>query len=372
MVSLTTQIPPRLGAAIVGSGEISQEHLSLLAGQTTVGSVDDRVELLAVCDLSPAAARYGASTYGAPSSYTDLGEMLRQAKPDVVHILTPPSTHVALVSMCLEAGAHVICEKPITPSRRELEELLALAERHGRRLIESHNYRFNSSIETIRTAIDRGDLGRVQEVEIRISLPVTDPDGRFGDQNLPSPIHKMPAGVVHDFTTHFGYLLPYLAPGVHYDRIAAAWSRHSDNEIFRYDDLDALLIGEGPDGAVHARLRFDARNAPDTFAVTVRGSDGFAETDLFQPFLRFVRPRPGGAKLSPIVNHMANGAAFIQSGVRNFGKKLLQQGPYEGLHRMLDLTYTALATGAEPPITPDDMRTASDLVDRLLGEGATL
>lgn len=371
MVSTARSSQP-LKAAVVGTGGISQEHLSFLSGRTAAGDVSDRAELRAVCDLSPAAADYAASTYGASTGYTDVAELLTNEQPDVVHVLTPPSTHVPLATMCLEAGADVICEKPITANASELAALIEAADGLGRRIMESHNYRFNSGIRQIKSAIERGDLGAIREVEIRISLPVTDPAGRFGDANLPSPIHAMPAGVIHDFTTHFSYLLLHLAPAVDYHRVAAAWSRHDDNEIFRFDDLDALLIGDGPDGAVHARLRFDSRSAPDAFSVRVRGSEGYAETDLFQPYLRTVKPRPGGSKLSPVVNHVINGADLVRSGFRNFGDKLLQHGPYEGLHRMLDLTYLALADGTELPVTSDDMMAASTLVDQLLTEGASL
>lgn len=372
MASSPARAERPLTSAVVGTGAISQEHLSFLAGRTEAGDVSSKADLRAVCDLSPAAARYAATTFGASASYTDLAEMLEVEKPDVVHVLTPPDTHVALATMCLEAGANVICEKPITVNRPDLETLLATAERCGRQIMESHNYRFNSAIREISAAIGAGELGAVREVVIRIALPITDPEGRFGDRNLPNSIHGLPAGVIHDFTTHFSYLLIHLAPGVVYDRVAAAWSRHGDNELFSVDDLDALLVGEGPDGAVHARLRFDARSSPDTFTVTVRGSNGLAETDLFQPYLRLVRPRPGGSKLSPIVNHLVNGTSLVKSGVRNLGHKLLQQGPYEGLHSMLDLTYSALVTGAEMPVSPEDMLAASALVDSLLDEKAAL
>ncbi len=238
--------------------------------------------------------------------------------------------------------------------------------------MESHNYLFNTAIREIQGATARGELGPIREVEIRIALPITDPDGRFGDPNLPSPIHRLPAGAIHDFVTHYAYLVRGLAPGVTYDRISAAWSRHGANDLFRYDDLDALLIGSGPDGPVHARLRFDARTGPDTFTVTVRGGEGFAETDLFQPYLRLVRPRAGGDKLSPIVNHVVNGLGMARSGVRNLGQKLLQHTPYEGLHRMLDLTYRGLASGSRLPVTPEDMVATSALIDRLLDEEVRL
>ncbi len=366
----STDLPLRV--AVVGTGGISQEHLAFLSGGTGIGSVADRARLVAVCDLSAAAASYAARTFGADDSYTDLAELLERVKPDVVHVLTPPASHVPLTKMCLEAGAHVLCEKPIAASRAQLEAIIDVAHANGRRVMESHNYRFNSSIQAISDALARGELGLVREVEVRIALPVTDPAGRFGDPNLPSPIHLMPAGVIHDFTTHFASLLGGFAPGVTYHRVAAAWSRHGDNELFRFDDLDALMIGDGPDGAVHARLRFDSRTFPDVFTVIVRGSQGTAETDLFQPYLRVVRPRPGGSKLSPIVNHMVNGLAMARSGVRNLGQRLVQQGQYEGLHRMLDLAYTALATGSELPVSEADMLAASALVDQLLSERAAL
>jgi predicted dehydrogenase len=361
-----------LTVAVLGTGGISHEHLSFLVGRSGAGPVAPRARLAAVCDLSAASARYAARTFGPAASFTDVATMLDQVRPDVVHVLTPPASHGPLSILCLQAGAHVLCEKPVTPSRPELEDLLGVARRCGRRLMESQNYRFNPTIEAIVEAIGSGQMGLVREVEVRIALPVTDPTSRFGDHNLPSPIHAMPAGVIHDFTTHFASLLLALAPGVDYQRVAAAWSRHGDNPLFRYDDLDALLIGEGPGGPVHARLRFDTRTFPDVFSVTVRGSRGTAETDLFQPYLRIVRPRPGGSKLSPIVNHVVNGLGMARSGVRNLGQRLVQQGQYEGLHRMLDLAYTALTTGAELPVTEADMLQASGLVDRLLGPEVAL
>lgn len=356
--------------AVVGSGAISKEHLSYLSGRVEPRGAAQRppIVLAAVCDLSRVAADFAAREFGAERAYTDVTEMLEQATPDVVHVLTPPQTHVDLVTQCLQAGAHVICEKPITPDAEQLEQLLATAGQCDRQLMESHNYRFNRGVEQLRWAIEDGSLGDVREVEIRIALPVTDPEGRFGDTNLPSPIHGLPAGVIHDFTTHFAYLLFHLAEPIEFDRIAAAWSNHSGNELFKFDDLDAVLIGHGRNGPVHGRLRFDAGAAPDTFTVRVRGTKGWAETDLFQPYIRTVLPRPGGAQLSPIINHVMNGAGLINDGVRNVGRKLLQQSPYQGLHTMLDQAYVALATDHPLPVTPSQMLDASRLVDRLLSD----
>ncbi len=364
-----------LRAAVVGSGAIAREHLSFLAGTSPIrpsSPVDGRLRLVGVCDLSPVTARYGADEYGADAAYTDLATMLDGAGPDVVHVLTPPATHSPIASACLRAGAHVLCEKPITTTSVELLELLDVAKEAGRHLMESQNYRFNRPVLALVDAIDRGELGTVREVEIRIALPVTDPDGRFADRNLPSPIHEMPAGVIHDVITHMVYLLLLLGRPVSFDRIAAAWSNHGDDPLFRWDDLDAVLIGRTAGGPLHARLRFDAEASPDTFSIRVRGTDGWAETDLFQPYVRVVRPRAGGQQLSPILNHLAGGWRLLQAGTRNVGSKIMQQTPYEGLHRMLDLTYDAIAADRPLPVSTDDMVETSRLIDRLLDEKVRL
>lgn len=357
-----------LRAAVVGTGAISKEHLTYLSGTSSVAPHRGLADLVGVCDLSPAAADYAAETFGADRAFTDLTEMLDSTSPDVVHVLTPPSTHVDLSTQCLQAGAHVVCEKPITTTAADLDKLLTIAADHGRQIMESHNYRFNRDFLRLEDLLGSGRLGPVRSVDIRIALPVTDPGGRFGDPNLPSPTHRLPAGVVHDFTTHFSYLLVRLTGHVGFDRLAAAWSNHGRHAHFRYDDLDALLIGHGDHGPVHARLRFEADSWPDAFAVTVRGTEGWAEIDLFQPHVRVVVPRPVGSQLSPVANQMINGWELMSHGIRNLGRKIMQVSPYEGLHRMLDETYQALVEDRPVPVTPAEMLAASRLVDTLLSD----
>ena len=65
-------------------------------------------------------------------------------------------------------------------------------------------------------------------------------------------------------------------------------------------------------------------------------------------------------------------ASLMNDGIRNVGRKILQQTPYEGLHKMLDLTYGALIDGSPLPVTAQDMLDASRLVDRLLSDEARL
>ncbi|HEY9888079.1 MAG TPA: hypothetical protein V6D02_06740, partial [Candidatus Obscuribacterales bacterium] len=210
--------------------------------------------------------------------------------------------------------------------------------------------------------VNDGTLGAIQDVEIRVALNVRDSGGRFADENLPNPIHQMPAGVVHDLITHMVYLaLPYL-PSV--DKVTAAWSNHGGGDLFKYDDLDALVIG----GQTHVRLRFSAYTQPDCFMVYVRGDRGYVETDLFQPYLRTVVPRSGGKQLSPLVNHFANGSTFVKASFQNFYRKIMQITPYEGLYKLMDKTYYALAHGQELPVNYQQMERTLSLIEALLAE----
>ena len=358
MVEPESGTGPRLRAAVIGTGGISKEHLTFLASS-------GRADLVGVCDMSPIAVDVAATTYGT-TAYADVATMLADARPDVVHVLTPPTTHVALSEQCLAAGAHVICEKPITLDAPDLDRLLAAADRAGKRLIENHNYRFNPEVEQLDALVASGTIGRVGEVEVRMGLPVNDPGGRFGDPNLPSPIHLLPAGVIHDFITHLTYLVTHFTPGVDWATVDSRWSNHGGVAHVAVDDLDAILVGEGPDGAVHARIRFSALLAPDCFEITVRGTAGYGQVELFSGRVSEVIPRPGGKQLSPIVNMMVGGASMFVGGPRSLKRKIMQQGPYVGLARFLDLTYAALAAGAVPPVTADDMLVTSRLIDRLV------
>ncbi len=354
-----------LRAAVIGAGAISLEHLPFL-------QQSERANLVGICDLSPVSARIAARRFDAEAGYTDLAHMLRQALPQVVHVLTPPHTHGPLVRLCLEAGAHVVCEKPMAATADEAQELLTVAATNKVHLVENHNYRFNDEVVALKALIEQGRIGDVCEVDIRMALQIRGEGSRFADLSNIHPIHAMPAGVLHDFVTHFAYLLNELSGGADWQRVSAAWSNHGGGELFKFDDLDATLIGPNGAGQVHGRIRFSCRTSPDVFSVTVRGTEGQASTDIFHPFLEVLGPRPGGEQLTPIVNHIVNGTRLAGAGFRNFGQKLLQHGPYHGLSRFLDSTYEALQADQPPPVTPQHIMAAASLVDRLLDQEARL
>ena len=112
----------RARAAVIGCGAISKEHLHVLGSHP-------RIELVGVCDRSPAASTWTASRY-ASTAFTDHRELLASARPDVVHVLTPPASHRSIAEDALVAGAHVSEDfggRPAAAIGRSTQRRLALA-----------------------------------------------------------------------------------------------------------------------------------------------------------------------------------------------------------------------------------------------------
>jgi predicted dehydrogenase len=344
-----------LRVGVIGAGGVAAEHLHFLTARTDV-------EVLGVVDRSPATARWAAQRWGVADWFTDHHALLA-ARPDVVHVLTPPPTHAAIARDALDARAHVIAEKPLVPTRAELVALHEVAQAADRWLLEDQNYRWNDGVLWLSDVVGAGRLGEVRDVEVAMALPVR-AGGVFADRHLPSPAHLLPGGALHDFLPHLAYLGLLFAPGLERaERITATWSNlGGDDGLWRADDLDATIV----DGPVNLRLRFSSHTRPDRFEITVRGTEGDAAVDLFQPFERLRVTRRVGDQLTPLVNQAANGAGLLRQVGRNFGHKLTHRTPYHGMWRFLDLVYDRLHDGGDPPLSFEQIDASTTLVDRLV------
>jgi predicted dehydrogenase len=351
---------------IVGCGAIAWPHLEHLGRLAAQG----RVEIVGVCDRSAATARFAAERAGVAHVCSDIDELLGRAAPDVVHVLTPPHTHEMLSVHCLEAGAHVLCEKPAAPDRAALERVLAAAERVGRRFTESQNLRWNDQIVAIRAAIERGDLGQVLDIDLLLALDLA--GGPLGAPGLGGPSVLLPGGAVHDLLPHLAYLLVHLA-GPDLEQLAAQRPGNLDvlgrlrnvsgNERLGFDHLDALVDG----ASVRARIRVVGDLRPDGLRVVVRGARGVMETDLYHPYLRIeTAARSGGPGLvAPVIG----GARMAWSGATGIVDKVRRHDVFHGLGRLLDVWYAGLDEPGQGPVPTEAMRATASLTERLIELG---
>lgn len=141
-------------AAIVGTGSIGEAHVR--AVQATQG----RVTLEAAVDIDAQRVETFARQHGIAQSFTDYAAMLAAVRPDVVLVATPPSQHADMCVAAMEAGAWVMCEKPLCGSLAELDRIEAAEQRTGKYTACIFQMRFGAMTGHLRRIADAGQLGR--------------------------------------------------------------------------------------------------------------------------------------------------------------------------------------------------------------------
>jgi predicted dehydrogenase len=127
-------------------------------------------EVAGVCDANPQRLDGIRKNWGHLNLVSSVDELIG-LKVQAVAIATPVSTHFPLAKRCLEAGLHVLVEKPLASTIQEAEALVALAEKHKRVLMVDHTYLFNNNVRMIKKVVDAGELGELYYVDsIRINL----------------------------------------------------------------------------------------------------------------------------------------------------------------------------------------------------------
>ena len=185
-----------LKVAIVGCGKIADSHAAAI--QRIEGC-----EIVAVCDREPLMARQLFERFPVKQCFTDVAELLREARPDVVHITTSPESHFDLARLCLESGCHVYVEKPFTVYLEQARRLIELAERTGLKLTVGHDQQFTDVALRMRALIASGYLGVPVHVESHFNYDLTDPNyarALLGDKQ--HWVRRLPGKLVHNIISH--------------------------------------------------------------------------------------------------------------------------------------------------------------------------
>jgi predicted dehydrogenase len=143
-----------LRVALVGMGRIGKTHLRALAGTSAA-------DVVGVYDQEQARARDSAAAEGIPRVYASWQELLGDQDVQCVGVLLPHDLHERYTVEALQAGKHVVCEKPLGPTLPECDRMLAAAERAGRKLFPVHNRVYSQAIERMGEIVREGGIGDV-------------------------------------------------------------------------------------------------------------------------------------------------------------------------------------------------------------------
>lgn len=165
----------QLKIGLIGNGSISESHL--LAYQS-----NPNAELVAICDLNEGRAQAGAKKFNAKYVYTDYRDLLANPEIDAISICTWNNSHAEISIAALEAGKHVLCEKPLCKTVDEALQVEAAVRRTGKLLQVGYVRRHASNISVLKKFIDSGDLGEIYFAKASLVRRLGNPGGWFADK----------------------------------------------------------------------------------------------------------------------------------------------------------------------------------------------
>ncbi len=168
----------KLRVGFIGAGAIAGTHADYL-------KTFSDVELVAACDVNPAALSTFGKKYGVTKLYASWKDMLREVPLDAVSVCTPNALHCAPTVDALNAGCHVLVEKPLAMNAREGVRMVAAAVRNRRHLLIGFQHRFDGRVQVIRRAFTEGAFGKILFVRVQALRRRGIPNwGVFGRKDL--------------------------------------------------------------------------------------------------------------------------------------------------------------------------------------------
>jgi predicted dehydrogenase len=320
---------------IVGCGTISGHHLRAISDHPDC-------KIVGLVDRDRARVRAQAERFAVADTFDTLTALLA-LKPDVVHVLTPPDSHAALVIEALEAGSHVYVEKPMAIAVSDCEAMIRAAARANRQLCVGHCWHYIPVIARAQSLIASGAAGEILQVAASFNYDVLR-NPTFGAAHWSN---ELPGGLAEDLAVHLVSVLIWLLGS---PRHVSAISR-STGQVpgGKCEDLRALLEGERGLGTLSVSLR----GRPDTILIDIWCTRMVLRLNVSSMSLMMYRHLPVPQKLARGLTNL-DLAAQLVSGTVSATWKLLRKkvdGSY-GIAPCIRAFYAALAAGAPAPIDP--------------------
>ena len=232
---------------IVGCGRIAQRHAE---------HIKNLAQLVSVCDVDAEKAKILGHEYHA-TSFTSIEKFLGESQPDVVSICTPNGVHAQHVIKSLNAGFHVLCEKPMAISSSDCEEMIMTAERVNKRLFIVKQNRFNPAVEAVKHKLDQGDLGTIYSVQLNCfwnrNFDYYNNSDWKGDTNLDG-------GTLFTQFSHFIDLLYWMVGDI--DTVYSMTANYAHQDVIDFEDTGviAMRFKKGILGTINYTVNAYAKN----------------------------------------------------------------------------------------------------------------
>ena len=255
-----------LNLGIVGCGRVTN-MFHLKAIEKVEG-----MEVVAVSDYNPERMEHVRVRSGAKRGYIDYSDLLIDPDVEAVVVNTPPSLHEDMVILALEAGKHVICEKPLARSVKSCLNIKHLQEEKGLVVLPAHNYVFTPCLNIVQNLVNKGAIGDVSNLHATF-------ENNLGAYKSKDDFRlKIEFGLVEDLLPHILSVVNDLVGTAEAVIDARGWKK--SNEVM--DNLSLLLK---TDKGIEVDCFTSWTRMIPSFKLDINGTDGKIRTDLIRsPF----------------------------------------------------------------------------------------
>ncbi len=326
-----------LKVAIVGCGGVAQQHIA------SIDKIKD-VKLVAVCDMNEDLASRVARKSNISRYFTDFNKMLLGEEVDVVDICTPPQTHATLAIQAMEAGHHVLVEKPMALNLSDADRMVEIAKMNAVKLCVVHNELFLPIVMKAKSMVAKGFIGDLVGISITDSMP-RDHDKILNRTNW---IQKLPGGIFGEMLPHPLYLavafLGMLEPITVYSRKLGKY------EWVVADELRIILKGKKGLATITQSVNW----SKDVMVLDIFGTKASLHVDIWGEVMTGYAIAPGGHFLHGLEN-LSHASQRLAGTVSTTLNVIL--GRYRGGHfTLIQRFIESLQNDTELPVNGEEGR----------------
>jgi predicted dehydrogenase len=353
-----------LKVALIGCGRIADDHLHQI--RRVAGT-----EVIAVCDLEILMARQLAERFAIQATFSSVGEMLSACRPDVVHITSPPQSHFALATQCLEGGCHVYAEKPFTLTAADAEKLVSLAQNRSLKITAGHDLQFSPAAVRMRKLVQSGYLGgQPLHMESYYCYDLVDP--RYAKALLGDKKHwvrRLPGKLLQNVISHG---IARIAEFVSSDSPAVTARGFVSpvlKSIGETEIVDELRVVIDDSGERTAYFTFSSQMRPALNAFRLYGPDNGLEVN--QDFDTVIKL--AGKSLPSYANKFIPPFRLALQQFGNLGRNVARFLGNDfhmksGMKHLIELFYQSIEHNSEPPIPVREIVLTAKIMDAIFAQ----
>jgi predicted dehydrogenase len=349
-----------LKVAIVGCGKIADSHASQII--RIKGS-----EIVGVCDREPLMARQLYERFPVRRYFGDVAELLTEARPDVVHITTPPQSHFEIATICLERGCHVYVEKPFTLYAEDAQALVDLATKRGLKLTVGHDDQFSRAARRMRELVRTGFLGGPPvHMESHFGYELDDTHARALLHDPHHWVRRLPGKLLHNIISHgIARIAEFLAtdsPEV----IAHGFASPLLRRIGETDIVDELRVVISEQPRTTAYFTFTSQMRPSLHQFAIYGPQNGLVLNQDQETVIKLRGRRLKSYLEQFIAPVMIAQQYVGSAARN-GRAFLERDchPKSGMKHLIESFYRSITDGLPVPIPYREILLTATIMERI-------